>query len=1222
MNDTHSRAIPAATGKPTADTTITHVDGRLWSLTEGVRGRMAFSVGIGLVSASVGVARLVLLGWLLAMVFQGTAVTDLIPAFVGVAVIMVARGVLEYARHMVAHETAARVQLKLRQKLYEKLAVLGPAWFGLRRTGGVITTMVEGVEQLETYFGQYLPHLAVSLLTPVGIFLFVAYLDVQMGLALLVFALVTLFGPLVLKHVDRRSNERRKRAYADFAAEFLDAIQGLATLKAFGQSEARGRVLAEKAHEVFRSTMWVLFTSASQRGIVDTGIAAGAATALAIGAYKVSAGTLPIQYLLMVLMMGVEVFRPLRELRELAHKGLVGQAAAQSLFELLEAEPFIHDARPAPEPLKLTPSVTFEDVRFAYPGGRRGAHYGMTFAVAAGEKVAFVGPSGAGKSTISKLLLRFFDPQSGRVLIGGRDLREMSFAQIRSRMAVLSQDTYLFHGTVEDNLRFGKTDATQNELEAAARAANAHDFILALPNGYRTVIGERGVRLSGGQRQRIAIARALLRDAPILVLDEALSSVDAENEAIILEALSRLMVGRTVLIFAHRLSSIIDADRILVLGDGRVAEEGTHSQLMALKGQYHRLMSAQAQEQRSVDDDIIGTLPAEPTAAVPADLPGYDESAQTEPTDSILRAEGLGWIGVAKMLTKLAKPYKGQLSLTFLLGVGRVAAFVAVGVFSALTVAAVRQGHPFENLLVGLAVVAPMVGILHWLESWLAHDVAYRMLAEMRVDLFNKLDKLAPAYLLRRRTGDLVSMATHDVELVEYFFAHTIAPAFVAVLVPTVVVGVLIHFAWPTAVALAPVLALVGLSPFLMRARIDRLGSRAREALALLNAHATDTIQGLSEVVAFQRELERGEEFAEMTRHHDRIRLPFFRDLTLQYNIVETATGIGGLVVVVAGAFMVQAGDLERTMLPLLTLLAMAAFLPVAEISNIGRQLADTLGATRRLYAVHDEPIPVQDGPGVDLPATATAGGVALALDGVAFRYDAARRRALDGVTFEVPAACTIALVGPSGAGKTTVAHMLLRFWDPEAGRVTMAGHDLRDFKLEELRRRVALVTQDTYLFNATLGDNIRMARPEATDAEVALAVRRAALEDMVKAMPEGLDTPVGERGMRLSGGQRQRVAIARAFLKDAPVRILDEATSHLDAISEALVHRALEDLMADRTTLVIAHRLSTVRHADKIVVMEAGRVAESGTHAELVARNGLYARLVARQMGGAAAAE
>ena len=1202
------------------DTTITHVDGRLWALTQGVRGRMAATVCIGMASSFVGVARLALLGWLLGQVFSGTPVADLLPAFALVGATMIARAALEYVRHMIAHETAARVQRGLRQRVFDKICELGPAWFGLRRTGGVITTMVEGIEQLEIYFGQYLPHLAVALLTPVAIFVFVSFLDVAIATVFLVFALLTLFGPLVLKHVDRRGQDVRKRAYAEFAAEFLDSVQGLATLKAFGQSTARGRVLAEKAREVFRSTMAVLFTSASQRGIADWGIAIGAALALAVGAFQVQSGELPMTHLLMILLMGVEVFRPLRELRELSHKGLVGQAAAQSLFELFDAKPLVADGPTAPEPLNPEPTVAFENVHFAYPGGRRGAHRGMDFTVTSGQRVAFVGPSGAGKSTISKLLLRFHDPDQGRVTIGGRDLREMSFAQVRRQMAVLSQDTYLFHGTVADNLRFGKEEATREELIEAAKAANAHDFIERLPYGYDTVIGERGLRLSGGQRQRIAIARALLRDAPILVLDEALSSVDAENEAVILEALDRLMRGRTVLIFAHRLSSVIGADRIMVVDEGRIAESGSHQELMALKGAYHRLMAAQVREPGGAAViDPVREKEEEKASEGGGDLPGYDPKRQMEPTDSILRAEGLGWLGIIGFLTRLARPWAGQLTLTFVLGVARVASFIGVGVVSALIVAALRQGQPFDHLLIWLAVTAPLAGLLHWMESWQAHDMAYRLLAEMRIDLYNKLDRLAPAYLLRRRTGDLVAMATHDVEMVEYFFAHTITPAFVAVLVPTVVIAVEYWFGWQLAAALAPFLLFVGLSPFLSRGRIDRLGSRAREALGSLNAHASDSIQGLSEVVAFQREKVRAAEFDRMTEHHHAIRLPFFRDMSLQQVAVEAATGLGGLAVIVAGAWMVQAGELERAFLPLLTLLAMAAFLPVSEISNIGRQLADTLGSTRRLYAVHHEPVLIEDGPGVDL-AGKTDDGVALALDGVSFAYHGTSRKALDGVTFDVPAGRTVALVGSSGAGKTTVAHMLLRFWDPAAGRVTMAGHDLRDFKQEALRQRIALVTQDTYLFNTTLGENIRIARPEATDDEVAEAVRRAALEDAVKTMPDGLDTRVGERGLQLSGGQRQRVAIARAFLKDAPVLILDEATSHLDAVNEALVHAALEKLMSDRTTVVIAHRLSTVRDADRIVVLDAGRVMETGTHAELVARGGLYARLVAHQMGRAAA--
>ena len=294
-----------------------------------------------------------------------------------------------------------------------------------------------------------------------------------------------------------------------------------------------------------------------------------------------------------------------------------------------------------------------------------------------------------------------------------------------------------------------------------------------------------------------------------------------------------------------------------------------------------------------------------------------------------------------------------------------------------------------------------------------------------------------------------------------------------------------------------------------------------------------------------------------------------------------------------------------------MTILAMSAFLPVSEIAQIGRQLADTLGATRRVYALANEPIPVRDGRGVP----AARGAAALALEQVNFTYPGQTRRALSDVSFAIPAGKTVALVGTSGAGKTTTAQLLMRFWDPDTGRITLNGTDLRDYKLDELRGLVALVAQDTYLFNDTLRANILIARPEATEAELLAAIEHASLGELVAALPQGLDSPVGERGTSLSGGQRQRVAIARAFLKDAPILILDEATSHLDAVNEQAVRRALDVLKADRTTIVIAHRLSTVRDADLIVVLDEGRVAESGTHASLVSRGGLYARLVSRQL-------
>jgi ATP-binding cassette subfamily C protein CydCD len=1179
-----------------------YFDLRLWQLTAGVRFRIVAAVVLGLASMGFGILRFVFLGRLLALAFTAAPMGEIAGAAAETAVCIVLRAALDHRRTLIAHGTAGRVQTILRAELFDKIAGLGPAWFGAERTGGVMLSVIDGVEQMQTFFGQYLPQLCISACAPIVIFGVLAWWDVPTAAVLLVAALLTLALPMLVHRADRRAALARSKAFKAFGEEFLDAMQGLPTLKAFGQSAAFGRRLAERARALSDSTFWVLALGLLTRGFVDLGTALGAAIAIALGAWRVSHGEMTLEALLIVLMAGTEIFRPLRDLRSVLHQGMIGQSAAVGINALLDATSLSPGAVVGGATETLSPSIAFRDVAFAYPGRRGNAHEGLSFEVAAGETVGIVGPSGAGKSSIVRLLLRQHDPDAGTVTVGGRDIRSIDPDALRGMIALVAQDTTLFYGTVAENLRLGRPEASEAEMIAAARAANAHDFIAALPQGYETRIGERGARLSGGQRQRIAIARALLRDAPILILDEALSSVDAENEAVIQQALDRLMAGRTTLVLAHRLSSVIGADRILVLDHGKVVDSGRHAELIARPGPYRRLMGPQLGGAAS--SDLIAPAALGEIVAAPAADPEIRALSED--------AAQVGWRETIASLLAFIRPWRTKLIATIACGIGRVAGFIGVSVLGALVIAAVKAGQPTRGLIVALMIAAPVAAVLHWLESWLAHDMAYRLLAEMRIALFAKLDRISPAYLLRRRSGDLVALATQDVETVEYFYAHTVAPAFVAVLVPLSVLTLLAVVCWPLALVLLPFLGWAGLSPILARAEIDRRGGAARGALGQLGAHLTETIQGLGELQAFQALGRRRAAFLARVAAYQENRAVLLADLASQTAGLEVATGLGGLAVALLGALLAAHGWLAPGWLPLLALVSVAAFMPVAEIAQAGRQLADTIASTRRLHVVHAEPEPITDGelPVPDAPT--------LRFEQVRFSYPGRQVPAVDGVSFEVKRGATVALVGASGAGKSTIANLLLRFWDPDGGRITLGGSDLRRLKLDDLRGHIALVAQDTYLFNDTLEANIRLAGRDVSDEALRRALERASLAEFVDRLPEGLQTRVGERGVQLSGGQRQRVAIARAFVKDAPILILDEATSHLDTISEQQIRTALDALTADRTAIVIAHRLSTIQTADAILVMEAGRVVEAGTHGELLARRGAYARLVMRQNLGA----
>ena len=1206
-----------------------YFDRRLFGLTRGVRLRILFAAVLGLIAVGAGVARLAISGVVIyrVLTWQASFSALALSLFV-ITALIVARSLFQYWQNAMSHHTANIVKIGLRRDVYAHSLDLGPGYFDRNRTGDVVLTMVEGIERLETFFGQYLSQIIVSAIAPLAIFAYMVTLDVYIALIFLVFAFLTLAVPAMFYRWNRDSSFGRRRAYGELGSDFLDSVQGLATLKAFGQSGSRGQVLAERANRLYRSTMGVVAANGATSGASIFFMATGAAVALAVGAARVSGGDMELRPLLIVLMLGVEVFRPMRELTNLYHQGMAVLSSAQSVFEIMDERVAVTDPGPTAErqSRRISPKVSFNGVTFGYEGGHRPALGDVSFELREGETLGVVGASGAGKSTLVWLMYRFYDPQAGSIALDGHDLRELPLSTIRSNISVVTQDTYLFHGTVADNLRLGKPDATHGDLESAARAANAHEFISHLPQGYDTVVGERAVRLSGGQRQRLAIARALLKDSPILLLDEALSSVDAENESAIQSALDRLMENRTTLVIAHRLSSVINADRILVLDDGRVAEIGTHEELIAAHGTYAGLMRQQTQAGAEEDAPGVVELARPHVSAEHAPYLSHLSSGHGHHPAASGHSDGQDGANIRSLnvwfrLFGLVRPVKFQFLVTLALGMLHHSSVIVLGAFSALLVGAVFRDEPITTLLVLVCVFAPLSALLFYLESWQAHDMAFRLLARMRIDLYNKLEPLAPAYMVRRRSGDFVSVVAGDVETVEYFFAHAISPMIVAILIPGGLLVALAFVAWPVAVVLAPFLVAVAVSPYFANTRIERLGDEIRGRMGDIHAFMVDSIQGMREISAFGRGANRNEELAEKGWAYAGHLVRFQRSQAFQIGFMEAMMGLGGLAVLSMGAWLVYDEQIAREHLPLVSVLALAAFSPVTELARTMKQMMETLAASRRILAIHDEGVPVQDGPGV-------AGGKNRGIDlttmpsvefqNVAFAYSEGDPEALADASFKIGSGQTVAIVGRSGAGKTTSAYLMMRFWDPAEGVISLEDHRLDEFRLDDLRGRMALVAQDTYLFNDTVRENIRLGRQDATESEVEEATRQANAAEFIESFPDGYETRVGERGMQLSGGQRQRIAIARAILKNAPVLILDEATSHLDAISEATVRDALTRLMKGRTTVVIAHRLSTIRDADNILVLDEGRVIEQGTHLQLLERGGLYAQLVSAQMVGA----
>ncbi len=584
-------------------------DKRLLQPAQSARPALLLTIALGVIAGVVMVGQAFYLSRVINRVFLAgdtlAGVQTYLLLLLGFSLL---RAGLTWSSQVTAQRVASRVKIDLRQRLAAHLLALGPAYTQGERSGELTNTVVEGVEALNDYFSQYLPQLAAAALVPLTILFFVFPLDLISGLVLLLTApLIPIFMVLIGQAAENLT-QRQWRSLSRMSAHFLDVLQGLTTLKLLGRSREQAEIIAFISDRFRQTTMSVLrvaFLSALALELVAT--ISTAVVAVQVG-LRLLYGWLEFEQALFVLILAPEFYLPLRLLGSRFHAGMAGAAAAKRIFEVLETAPQVKTtadrrqptAEISPEPVEtittnhptIHPPIQFNEVHYAYDAGERPALRGVSFTIEPGEKVALVGPSGAGKSTVAHLLLRFIDPTTGDITVTGRPLATIEPATWRAQLAWVPQQPYLFHASVADNIRLSRPEAALADVVRAAQLAQADRFIESLPAGYATLIGERGARLSGGQAQRLALARAFLKDAPILILDEATANLDPEQEVEIQAAIERLLRGRTALIIAHRLNTVRNADKILVLDNGLIRESGTHASLLQQPGLYQQLVTA------------------------------------------------------------------------------------------------------------------------------------------------------------------------------------------------------------------------------------------------------------------------------------------------------------------------------------------------------------------------------------------------------------------------------------------------------------------------------------------------------------------------------------------------------------------------------------------------------------------------------------------------------
>jgi ATP-binding cassette subfamily B protein len=1215
-----------------------------------------------------------------------------------------------YLRRYRGGQLSLDVQHDLRTELFGSLTKLDGARQDQLHTGQIVSRSISDLNMLQSLLSM-MPMLIGNAL------LFVLSIIVMFILSPLLALISLAVGPalLVLSIMSRRrlfpaSWDAQQKA-GDVAGVVEGAVTGVRVVKGFGQEVQEIERLEGVSRLLYAARVRAVLLMAKFSPALGAIPALGQVGVLALGGWMAIKGEITLGTFLAFATYLAQMVNPVRALTNLITIGQEARASVIRVFEVIDSRPVLTEKPDALTLPRGSQDVVLDDVHFGYVPSEPVLR-GLSLRVRPGETLAVVGTSGSGKSTISLLLPRFYDVRSGAIRVGGHDVRDLTLDSLRASIGLVLEESFLFSDTVRNNIAYGRPEATRAQVIAAARAAEAEDFILALPDGYDTVVGEQGLTLSGGQRQRVALARALITDPAILVLDDATSAIDARIEAQIHATLRKVMAGRTTLLIAHRMSTLELADQIAVLDQGRLIDQGTHEELTGRCAQYRLLLAGPGDDAEGVDAGELDYYrnEADQQAAACRAAPGPGEvtpslwparpasahgsgAVSSDAADKQLAsaaaagigrghisggagagggrgggaaqrgaalsggATGGGWLAgvpaspelLAKVaalppadespgvdqsfarapdprftLRRLLRPFAAALVIGLILdGLDAIAStvmplLVRGGIDNGVERTMLSFDARFRTILlvsaIGLAIVLAD-WVVNWQQTIVVGRNGERLLYTLRVKIFSHLQRLGLDFYERELTGRIMTRMTTDVDALSSFFQTGLITMVNSVLT---FVGVLIFMLiinLRLGLTLATLLPVLIVATVIFRKKSSRAYTEAREKVSAVNADLAENVAGLRVAQAYRREQVNSDRFAGLSGAYRVSRLRAQRMIAVYFPFVQALSTVGGAIVLFAAASQVHSKALSVGSLIAYLLYVDSLFSPVQQMSQVfdGYQQANV--GLQRIKGLLQTPTST---PPATHPIRPGRLRGAIDLEDVHFGYAGQRTEAIGGVSLSIKPGETVALVGQTGAGKSTLVKLIARFYDVTSGRVLIDGTDVREYDLPGYRQQLGVVPQEPYLFAGTVRDAIAYGRPEATDAEVEAAARGVGAIEMISRLPGGFSHEVSERGRNLAAGQRQLIALARAYLVNPAILLLDEATAALDLAAEAEVNRATEQLAARRTTLVVAHRLTTASQADRIVVLADGGIAEIGTHDDLLERGGAYTAMWAAFTGDA----